>query len=62
MIDVHSSQRLRWNGSMTLPKRAENILLTDDAVLNVDDFVKPHNCHYWADHDPKYESQYNRGS
>ena len=47
---------------MTLPKRAENILLTDDAVLNVDDFVKPHNCHYWADHDPKYESQYNRDS
>jgi hypothetical protein len=33
-------------------KRAENILWTHDAVLNIGGFVKPHDCHYWADHDP----------
>jgi hypothetical protein len=39
-----------WKGNNS--KRAENILWTDDAVLNAGDFVITHNCHYWADHDP----------
>jgi len=41
---------LAWKGNNS--KRAENSLWTDDATLNAGDFVKPHNCHYWADHDP----------
>jgi len=41
---------LAWKGNNS--KRAGNSRWTDDAVLNAGDFVKPHNCHYWADHDP----------
>jgi len=41
---------LAWKSNNS--KRTENILWTDDADLNADDFVKPNNCHYWAYHDP----------
>jgi hypothetical protein len=46
-----SEVTLAWKGNNS--KRAENILWTDDAVLNIGGFVKPHNCHLCGDHDPR---------
>jgi len=42
---------LGWHGDW--PKSFENILWSDEAVFHIGGFVNPHNCHYWAAHDPE---------
>ena len=42
-----------WVGTTTGQKLFEDILWSDKAVFHIGGFVKRHNCHYWAAHDPE---------
>ncbi|CAG5020036.1 unnamed protein product [Parnassius apollo] len=42
---------LRWHGDCS--ELFDNIIWTDEAIFHVGGFVNCHNCHYWAEFDPK---------
>lgn len=46
-----SEEFIQWYNEW--PQLFDNILWSDEAVFHVGGFVNKHNCHYWAQHNPK---------
>ena len=42
------------------PDLLKNILWSDEAVFHIGGFVNRHNCHYWAEEDPRVTSEKNQ--
>lgn len=46
---------LGWHGDW--PELFDNIVWSDEAIFHVGGFVNRHNCHYWAEFDPKVTAE-----
>ena len=42
------------------PDLLKNILWSDEAIFHIGGFVNRHNCHYWAEEDPRVTSEKNQ--